>query len=231
MKVVILSGGNGSRISEETRSKPKALIKIGDKPIIWHIMNHFAKYDFTEFIIALGYKGKMIEDELPEYCNGEYNVKYINTGVQTENGGRLKRLESLIGKESFILAWCDGLSNINVNKLVKFHKKNENIATLMAVNPPSKYGCLDIEKNAVIRFQEKPINRDIWINGGVFVLDSDIFNYIKDDNTNFEIDVLQLLAEERKLNAFKHDSFWQCMDTIKEMRSLNKIWLDGQAKW
>ena len=231
MKVVILSGGNGVRLSEETRSKPKALVKIGRKPIIWHIINHYVKYNYNEFVIALGYKGKMIADELPQFCNNDIKIQYINTGEDTENAGRLKRLKSIIGDERFMMTWCDGLSDINIQDLLKFRKQHNKIATLTAVNPRSKYGCLNLKQDIVTHFQEKPIRNNEWINGGFFILEPEIFNYIEGDRTNWEKDVLRVLAEEGNLMAYKHLSFWQCMDTINEKLLLNKIWSDGKAKW
>ena len=231
MKLVILAGGYGTRLSEETKLKPKPLIKIGSKPIIWHIMKIYSFYGVKDFIICLGYKGHMIKNYLKKYSSKEkWKISYVNTGLHTMTGGRIKRIKKFIGNdENFCLSYGDGLSNIKINKLIKFHLKNKKIATLTAVKYKNPKGILSISKNYLVKkIKEKPLE---YINGGFFVLSKKIFNFIKNDKTIFEKDCLPRLSRINQLVAFKHNGFWACMDTLREKKELNKLWETNESQW
>jgi len=231
MKLVILAGGYGTRLSEETKTKPKPLIKIGDKPIIWHLMKIYSSFGINEFIICLGYKGSMIKDELKVYIKKEnWVINFIDTGLHTMTGGRVKRVEKYLAKEeNFCLSYGDGLSNINIKKLIQFHTNAGKIATLTAVKYKNPKGVLSINKNSKVnKIKEKPLE---YINGGFFVLSKNIFKYLKNDQTVFEKDCLPLLAKKNQLVAFKHNDFWACMDTLKEKKELNTFWKTKNCKW
>ena len=231
MKLVILAGGYGTRLSEETKTKPKPLIKIGDKPIIWHLMKIYSSYGINEFIICLGYKGNMIKDELKVYIKKEnWVINFIDTGLHTMTGGRVKRVEKYLAKEeNFCLSYGDGLSNINIKKLIQFHTNAGKIATLTAVKYKNPKGVLSINKNSKVnKIKEKPLE---YINGGFFVLSKNIFKYLKNDQTVFEKDCLPLLAKKNQLVAFKHNDFWACMDTLREKKELNAFWKTKNCKW
>ena len=231
MKLVILAGGYGTRLSEETKTKPKPLIKIGDKPIIWHLMKIYSSYGINEFIICLGYKGNMIKDELKVYIKKEnWVINFIDTGLHTMTGGRVKRVEKYLAKEeNFCLSYGDGLSNINIKKLIQFHTNAGKIATLTAVKYKNPKGVLSINKNSKVnKIKEKPLE---YINGGFFVLSKNIFKYLKNDQTIFEKDCLPLLAKKNQLVAFKHNDFWACMDTLREKKELNTFWKTKNCKW
>ena len=231
MKLVILAGGYGTRLSEETKLKPKPLIKIGSKPIIWHIMKIYSFYGVKDFIICLGYKGHMIKNYLNKYSSKEkWKISYVNTGLHTMTGGRIKRIKKFIGNdENFCLSYGDGLSNIKINKLIKFHLKNKKIATLTAVKYKNPKGILSISKNYLVKkIKEKPLE---YINGGFFVLSKEIFNFIKNDKTIFEKDCLPRLSRINQLVAFKHNGFWACMDTLREKKDLNYLWKNKESKW
>ena len=231
MKLVILAGGYGTRLSEETKTKPKPLIKIGDKPIIWHLMKIYSSYGINEFIICLGYKGNMIKDELKVYIKKEnWVINFIDTGLHTMTGGRVKRVEKYLAKEeNFCLSYGDGLSNINIKKLIQFHTNAGKIATLTAVKYKNPKGVLSINKNSKVnKIKEKPLE---YINGGFFVLSKNIFKYLKNDQTVFEKDCLPLLAKKNQLVAFKHNDFWACMDTLREKKELNTFWKTKNCKW
>ena len=222
MKVIILAGGFGTRISEYTKKIPKPMIKIGNKPIIYHIMNHYSKYGFKEFFIALGYKGHIIKEYFKKIKN-EWKINFIETGLRTMTGGRLKRFKGIIKKnETFMMTYGDGLSNVNIKNLVKFHKKNKKIATLTAVRPPARFGAIKIKKNKVTYFKEKSSLDEGWINGGFFIFEPEIFEYIKSDSTILENEPLSILGSKKKLNAYKHYGFWQCMDTVRDKEILEK---------
>ncbi len=229
MKTVILAGGLGSRLAEETDKVPKPMIKIGDKPIISHIINHYSKYDFSEFIICSGYKKEIIEN----YFNSVKKVQVINTGLETQTGARIKKIKEYIGKdENFFMTYGDGLSNINLKKLLEFHKNNNKIATLSAVRPIPRFGHLTIEGNKVNKFKEKDSLSEGWINGGFFVLNSKVFDYIDDkQDCIFEKQPLENLSKDGELMAFKHEGFWHPIDTLRDKNYLNEIYAKGNAPW
>ena len=230
MKLVILAGGLGTRLSEETKVKPKPLIKIGNRPIIWHIMKIYSKFGINEFIICQGYKGDLIKKELSKYENKEnWKIKYINTGLNTMTGGRIKRIKKYIGDDKiFSLSYGDGVSNVNIKKLIKFHIQNEKMATLTAVKQNNRFGVLVLNKNNVKKIKEKPTE---FINGGFFILSNKIFKYLKNDKSVFERDCLPKLAKVNQLSAFIHKGFWGCMDTLREKRLLNIEWRKKTCKW
>ncbi len=229
MKTVILAGGLGSRLAEETDKVPKPMIKIGDKPIISHIINHYSKYDFSEFIICSGYKKEIIEN----YFISVKKVQVINTGLETQTGARIKKIKEYIGKdENFFMTYGDGLSNINLKKLLEFHKNNNKIATLSAVRPIPRFGHLTIEGNKVNKFKEKDSLSEGWINGGFFVLNSKVFDYIDDkQDCIFEKQPLENLSKDGELMAFKHEGFWHPIDTLRDKNYLNEIYAKGNAPW
>ena len=221
MKLVILAGGYGTRISEETKIKPKPLIKIGAKPIIWHLMKIYSTFGINDFIVCLGYKGYMIKEELDKYMRHEnWKIRFVNTGLHTMTGGRVKRIQKYINKDKhFCLSYGDGLSNVNIKKLIKFHLDKNKIATLTAVKYKNPKGILSINKISNVKnIKEKPIE---YINGGFFVLSNKIFKYLKDDKSIFEQDCLPVLSKSKQLMAFKHNGFWACMDTLREKKELN----------
>ena len=231
MKLVILAGGYGTRLSEETKTKPKPLVKIGNKPIIWHLMKIYSSFGINEFIICLGYKGNMIRDELQKYIEKEnWEINFVDTGLHTMTGGRVRRIKKFLNNENnFCLSYGDGLSNINIQQLIKFHLQNNKIATLTAVKYKNPKGVLSINKDSKInKIKEKPVE---YINGGFFVLSKKIFKYLKNDKTIFEKDCLPLLAKKKQLIAFKHNNFWACMDTIREKKELNTLWKTKNSKW
>ena len=231
MKIVILAGGYGTRLSEETNIKPKPLVRIGSKPIIWHIMKIYSHYGYKDFVICLGYKGYMIEDELEKYQKEEdWKISFVNTGLHTMTGGRIKRIKKFIKKdENFCLSYGDGLSNVNINKLIKFHKNKKKIATLTAVKYKNPKGILSINKNFLVsNIKEKPME---YINGGFFVLSKKIFKYLRNDKTVFEKDCLTKLTKTNQLSAYKHNDFWACMDTLREKKELNLLWKSKKCKW
>ena len=252
MKVVILGGGLGTRLAEETEIKPKPMVEIGDQPILWHIMKHYAHYGFNEFYIALGYKGAVVKryfldyhgfnrnvtinlaDGKPQFRDSEpedWTVHLIDTGSDTMTGGRIKRLEEHLKDETFMVTYGDGVSNIDINELVKFHRSQGKLATITAVRPPARFGELIINKDHTAGFSEKPQTHEGWINGGFMVLEPKIFDYLKGDKSVLEIDLLERLANERQLTAYRHDGFWQCMDTLRDKRQLEAAWQSGTAGW
>ena len=229
MKIVILAGGLGSRLSEETHKIPKPMIKIGDKPIISHIINHFMKHNFSEVIICSGYKKEVIDN----YFKNEKTIKVVDTGLETQTGARIKNIKKLIGKdENFFMTYGDGLSDINLQKLLRFHKKNNKIATLSAVRPIPRFGHLTIENEKVIQFKEKDALSEGWINGGFFVLNSKVFDYISDDqDCIFEKEPLENLSKDGELMAYKHEEFWHPIDTLRDKNYLNEMFNKGKAPW
>ena len=252
MKVIILAGGAGTRLSEETESKPKPMIEIGDHPMLWHITKHFAHYGFKEFVIALGYKGDVIKRFFLDYqslngsmtidlssghvarhsvdCEG-WTVHLIDTGVPTNTGGRVKRLEPWLKGETFLLTYGDGLCDIDYQELLRFHRSHGRIATVTAVRPPSRFGGLIFDGDLVTEFVEKPQVGEGWINGGFMVLEPGIFDYLDNDTDSLEAGALERLAQDGQLAAYRHDSFWQCMDTLRDKRYLEGLWRDNQAPW
>ena len=252
MKAVILAGGFGTRISEETYLKPKPMIEIGGKPILWHIMKIYSAYGINDFVICCGYKGYMIKEYFKNYFlhmsdvtfdirnnNMEVHRKFaepwkitlVDTGVNTMTGGRLKQVEEHIKNETFCLTYGDGVANIDIKKLIDFHKKSKTFATLTGVQPPGRFGILDIKNNKVTKFNEKPSGDGDWINGGFFVLESNIFNYLNNDSSIWEKEPLEKLATENQLSVFKHTGFWQPMDTVRDQKSLEDLWSAGKAPW
>ena len=232
MKCIILAGGYGTRLAEETKLRPKPLVKIGTKPIIWHLMKIYSHYGIKDFIICLGYKGELLKKEV-NYLNSDknWNIKYINTGLNTMTGGRIKRIKKYLGKDDniFCLSYGDGLSDVDINKIIKFHKKNGKIVTLTAVKYKNPKGILKIKSNLKISaIKEKPIE---YINGGFFVVSKNVFKFLKNDQTIFEKDCLPQLVKQKQLMAYKHHGFWGCMDTMREKNELNKIWKSKVRAW
>ncbi|WP_282171263.1 glucose-1-phosphate cytidylyltransferase [Cytobacillus firmus] len=254
MKVVILAGGFGTRISEETHLKPKPMVEIGEHPILWHIMKIYSHYGFNDFIICLGYKGNIIREYFSNYYlyhsdvsfdfnkNNEpiihrsysepWKVTLVDTGLETLTGGRIKRVQEYIGNEPFMLTYGDGLANINISKLVEYHKSHKNIVTVTATQPKGRFGALSLDSNfRVKKFEEKVQGDGGWINGGFFVLEPDVFNYIDGDKTVFEKEPLENLAKMGELVAYKHTGFWQPMDTLRDKKYLDKLWNTVKAPW
>ena len=258
MKVAILAGGVGTRLAEETEIRPKPMVEIGGKPIIWHIMMHYAHYGFKEFVVALGYKGEFIKRYMIDYCalhgnltvnlkdgtvsqngNGptpdgprvDWTVDLIDTGLHTLTGGRVKRLAPYLGDGTFMLTWGDGVSDLDIHKLLAFHRSHGRLATVTAVRPPARFGRLDIEGDRVVNYSEKPQLREGWISGGFFVLEPGVLEYVDGDATQWEREPLEGLAADGQLMAYQHDSFWQCMDTLRDKVLLNKLWDEGNPPW
>lgn len=254
MKVVILAGGYGTRISEESYLRPKPMIEIGERPILWHIMKLYSHYSFKDFIICLGYKGNMIKEYFANYflygsdvtfdlSSNKLNihssedveawkVTLANTGINTLTGGRIKRIREYVGDETFMLTYGDGLSNVNIEELMAFHKSHGKLATVTAVQPSGRYGVLGLNDDAnVLEFIEKPKALDAWINGGFFVLEPEVFDYIDGDNTAFEAEPLTKLANDGQIMAYKHSGFWKCMDTQRDKFNLEELWERDKAPW
>ena len=231
MKLVILAGGYGTRLSEETKIKPKPLVKIGNRPIIWHIMKFYSYYGINDFIICLGYKGDVLIKELKKFTSKEsWNIRFVQTGLKTMTGGRIKKIKKFVSnEENFCLSYGDGLSNVNIKNLITFHKKNKKMATLTAVRYKNPKGVLIFSNNSKVKkIKEKPIE---YINGGFFVLSKKIFKFLKDSKTIFERDCLPKLTKQKELIAFKHNGFWACMDTLREKKELNKIYKSKEKAW
>lgn len=252
MKVVILAGGYGTRLSEFTESIPKPMLKIGGRPILWHIMNYYSKFGFNDFVVALGYKSEIIKEFFLNYhslnsdftvdlnsgrinylnkCVDDWKVSLIYTGEDTMTGGRVKRLQSFIGNETFMLTYGDGLSNINLSNLLKFHKAHKKMVTVSAVRPVARFGNLMINNHEVINFKEKPQTEQGWINGGFLVVNPEFFDFIEGDKTILEKDPLERVAKIGELMAFQHDGYWQCMDTKRDKDALENLWNSGSAPW
>lgn len=232
MKVVILCGGYGTRLAEETKVRPKPMVKIGRLPILIHLINYYHKYGHNEFILALGYKGNYIKRYFKNFKKKNISITLVDTGKNSLTGGRLLRLKKyLINEESFLLTYGDGLSNINLNQLIRFHKNHKKTATLSAVRPPARFGELFITDEIVSKFQEKPQTSENWINGGFFIFNKEIFKYLKNDSTILERDPFQKLSKQGQLMAFKHYGFWQCMDTLRDKLLLNQLWRSKKVPW
>lgn len=232
MKCVLLAGGYGTRLSEETSEKPKPLVEIGGKPILWHIMKIYSFYGINEFIICLGYKGEMIKKYFSDLnCDKNWKITFVDTGLETMTGGRLKRIQQYVENETFCFTYGDTVNNVNIRDLIEFHKNKKSLATVTACIPPEKYGVLSIREDMVENFKEKPKDEKNWINGGFFVLEPGIFNYLKNDNTVWEEEPLRTLASDGKLSAFKHSDFYQPMDILKDKITLNNLWNSNNAKW
>ncbi len=254
MKVVILAGGFGTRISEESHLKPKPMVEIGEKPILWHIMKIYSHYGFNDFVVCLGYKAYCIKEYFAHYFLHEADITFdfrssdkqyvhnhhaepwkvtlVNTGLNTLTGGRVKRIQKYIGNEPFMLTYGDGVGNVDISKLVEFHKSHGKLATVTSVQPSGRFGALElIEGNIVRGFQEKPQGDGGWINGGFFVLEPEVFDYIEGDSTIFESAPMEGLAEDNQLVAYKHSGFWQPMDTIRDKDNLENLWQKNKAPW
>ncbi len=252
MKVALLAGGVGTRLVEETEIKPKPMVEIGGRPILWHIMMHYSHYGYREFVIALGYKGEYIKRWMQDYCMltsnitvktgtgqvllhdrspTDWTVDLIDTGQDTLTGGRIKRLKPWLGNQTFMLTWGDGVSDVDLHALLKFHRAHGKLATMTAVRPPARFGHLEFEGDRVARFTEKPQTSEGWINGAFFVLEPGVFDYIEGDETQWEKEPMERLAADGQLMAYKHTSFWQCMDTLRDKRLLQKLWDDGNPPW
>jgi len=253
MKTVILAGGLGTRLAEETQIRPKPMVEIGGKPMLWHLMNIYAAHGFAEFIVALGYKGECIKDYFLNFyalnndltvdlCHGEtivhqkkqpgWRVHLVDTGLDTDTGGRIKRLRDWIGNETFLLTYGDGVANINICQLVDFHRSHGKLATVSAVRPPARFGGLRLNGGGeIVEFIEKPQTGEGWINGGFFVLEPGVLDYVAGDHTVWERDPLEHLARNGELMAFYHHGFWQPMDTVREKMLLEKLWTSGAAPW
>jgi glucose-1-phosphate cytidylyltransferase len=252
MKAIILAGGLGTRLSEETVVKPKPMVEIGRHPIIWHIMKIYSSYGINEFIIALGYKGEIIKDYFLNYHNYNSNISIdldsghvdrinshddrwkvylIDTGQNTQTGGRIKRVMDAIGRERIMATYGDGVGNIDIQALLEFHKSHGKLATLTAVRPPSRFGAIILNGDQVIEFSEKPQVGEGWINGGFFVLEPEVKDYIDGDATPFELSPLEKLAKDGQLMSYKHEGFWQPMDVIREKQILHNLWESGKAPW
>ncbi|MFA6617714.1 MAG: glucose-1-phosphate cytidylyltransferase [Candidatus Neomarinimicrobiota bacterium] len=254
MKVVIFAGGKGSRISEESILRPKPMIEIGGKPILWHIMKHYASYGHHEFVVCLGYKGEMIKEYFLNYfalhsdmtidlkdnkvkvsdtsCE-DFKISLIDTGLDTMTAGRLKRVEKYLNGEQFMLTYGDGVSDVNIDELLKFHENKKAMVTMTGIQPQSRFGILDIDENDMVKtFEEKPKNENVWINGGFFVLEPEVFNYLHDDadDVMWERQPLENICSEKKLAVYKHHGFWKCMDTLRDKVELNDLW-ENKPKW
>jgi glucose-1-phosphate cytidylyltransferase len=252
MKVVILAGGLGTRLSEETEVRPKPMVEIGNRPVLWHIMKHYAGQGFREFMVALGYKGEHIKRFFVDLTalsgsmtisladgsvrrldaeRDDWVVHLIETGQDTNTGGRVGRLGPFLGRERFMLTYGDGVANVDLHALLAFHEAHGKLATVTAVRPPSRFGGLTFDADGAVSFTEKPQMGEGWINGGFMVLEPEVVDYIEDDATSFEADTLERLAAEGELRAFQHESFWQAMDTLREVRYLRSLWERGDAPW
>jgi glucose-1-phosphate cytidylyltransferase len=252
MKVVILAGGLGTRLAEETEVKPKPLVEIGGRPILWHILKHYAHHGFKEFYIALGYKGEEVKRFFLDYhalrgdltvrLNGravefhdanaeDWTVHLIDTGLETLTGGRVKRLEPHLHEATFMVTYGDGVSDIDLGRLLSLHRAEGRLATLSAVRPPARFGGIVFDRNRVAEFTEKPQAGEGWINGGYLVLEPGVFEYLKGDRTSLEADAMERLAADGQLSAYRHEGFWQCMDTLRDLRLLRSLWDSGAPPW
>ena len=254
MKIVLLAGGFGTRISEESHLKPKPMIEIAERPILWHIMKQYSHYGFNDFIVCLGYKGYIVKEYFARYFLHESDVTFdfrngneqivhakavepwrvtlVNTGLKTMTGGRIKQIREYVGNETFLLTYGDGVSDIDIANLVEFHKNHGKLATISAAQPGGRFGALDIEENGrVLRFKEKPAGDGGWINAGFFVLESEVFDRIAGDDTVFEQEPLDSLAKDGQLVAYKHHGFWQPMDTLRDKNMLEALWQSGTPPW
>ena len=252
MKTVILAGGLGTRLAEESASKPKPVVDVGEHPVLWHIMNIYAFHGFREFVVALGYKGEMIKNFFLNYhrlsndlsielkdgrvdvhnaIREDWRIHLIDTGLNTLTGGRLKRLQRQLGSETFMMTYGDGVADVDIPAALAFHRKMGRLATVTAVRPPARFGGLQFEGDLVSTFSEKPQTGEGWVNGGFFILEPGVFDYLDSDQTSFEREPLERLAAEGQLATYRHDGFWQCMDTLRDVRYLNDLWAGGHPPW
>jgi len=233
MDVIIFCGGRGSRMSDETYDKPKPMISIGDKPILWHIMKMYSNKGFKRFILTLGYKGDVIKSWFDKNLNNEnWDINFVDTGIDSEKGARLKKVEGKVNSDNFHVTYGDGVSDIDLNKLVEFHNNHNGEATMTVVRPPSRFGFVSLDGNIVDEFEEKPQMQTGFINGGFFIFNKSIFNYLNDnDDCDLEYGTLDVIAKEKKLHAFKHNGFWQCMDNIREKEYLDEIIKSNEIPW
>ncbi len=253
MKVGILAGGLGTRLAEETETKPKPMVEIGGYPVLWHIMKLYLQHGFKDFMIALGYKGEVIKKYMVDYCSlssskltidlstgnverdqtvpQDWTVELLETGLNTNTGGRIKRLIPHMGNETFMMTWGDGVSDINLQELLAFHRHHGKLATMTVVRPPTRFGLPILDGDQIVEFSEKPQVKEGWINGAFFVLEPEVYDYIEGDNTLWEKEPLETLAKEGQLMAYRYDGFWQCMDTIRDKKRLQKLWDSGNAPW
>ncbi|MCR8635033.1 glucose-1-phosphate cytidylyltransferase [Paenibacillus radicis (ex Xue et al. 2023)] len=252
MKAVILAGGIGTRLSEETTMRPKPMAEIGGNPILWHIMKIYSHYGINEFIICLGYKGYVIKEYFANYFlhrsdvtidiaanqmqihnnqSEPWKVTLVDTGSESMTGGRLRRVKTFVGHETFCFTYGDGVSDVNINELIQFHRDQGKLATLTAVNPPGRFGALEFTNDLVTRFKEKPQGEDSWINGGFFVLEPDVFDLIEGDATIWELEPLERLAASSQLAGFRHHGFWHPMDTLRDKLLLEEWWSSSKAPW
>ncbi len=252
MKVVILAGGLGTRLAEETDARPKPMLEVGDQPVLWHIMKHYESYGFSDFCVALGYKGEVVKRYFRDYAllagtmtvqlaDGkvtpaertaeQWTIHLVDTGRDTNTGGRVGRLRSWLGGETFMLTYGDGVSNVDLGRLLAFHRSQGKLATITAVRPPARFGEMVFGEGDTVRFTEKPQMGEGWINGGFMVFEPAVLDLIPDDQVSLEADVLEQLSEEGELVAYRHDEFWQCVDTLRELRTLRSMWESGAAPW
>jgi len=230
MKAVILAGGLGTRIYEETKSKPKPMIKIGNKPILWHIMKIYSHYGINDFVVCCGYKSNIIKEYFKEN-KIPWEVKLVDTGLKTMTGGRLKKVEKYLDNDTFCFTYGDTLNDVNIKKLIKFHQSKKKLATVTACHPPEKYGVLKLQNEKVTEFKEKPKKENEWVNGGFFVLEPNIFDYIKNDKTIWEKDPMKKLVKMNQLVAYRHNGFYQPMDTMSDKKNLDDMWKRKNASW
>lgn len=229
-KVVILAGGYGTRLAEETDQRPKPMVDVGGHPLLWHIMKIYGACGFRDFVIAAGYKAHVIENYFRS-TPLDWNVRVADTGVDTGTGGRLRKLRDLLGRQPFLMTYGDGVANLDIRKVLDFHRGHGRLATITAVRPPARFGRLDLEGDRVTDFVEKPRMGEGWINGGFFVLEPSVLDYIESDSVMFEQEPLARLAREGQLMAYRHDHFWQCVDTLRDLRLLNELWGRAEAPW
>ena len=252
MKAVILAGGLGTRISEETHLKPKPLIEIGGMPLLWHIMKIYSAHGINDFVICCGYKGYMIKEYFANYflhmsdvtfdiknntmdvhkkSAEPWKVTLVDTGLETMTGGRLKKIKKYLDNDSFAFTYGDGISNVDISKLIDFHKSKKTLATLTAVQPPGRFGLLNLQDNGTVNFKEKPLGDGGWINGGFFILEPEVLDYIKNDKTSWEKEPLENIVKTNQLSVFKHTGFWHAVDTLRDKNYLDKLWTSGKADW
>ena len=230
MKAVILAGGRGTRLSEETQMRPKPMLKIGEKPALWHIMKIFSHYNINDFVICCGYKGEIIKEYF-ENISEKWNIELVDTGLDTMTGGRIKRIQKYIDNKRFFLLYGDDLKSVNIPELLNFHIKNKKMVTVTAAQPPGRFGILKLDEDNVIEMREKPPGDESWINGGYYVLEPEIFNYLSKDSDVWEGEPLHKLIKEKQVSAFKYNGIYQPLDTLRDKINLEKMWDDGNPYW